>query len=56
VAGLKINLAYHGRSSPTILDEMLQSTASVKTERMTNAYLKLKKFDIAALKQAFEGN
>jgi predicted 3-demethylubiquinone-9 3-methyltransferase (glyoxalase superfamily) len=40
---------------PIILDEMLQSADSIKTERVTKAYLKMKRFNIAALKQAFEG-
>ena len=40
---------------PTILDDMMQSTDTAKTERVTNAYLKMKKFDIAELQRVFEG-
>jgi predicted 3-demethylubiquinone-9 3-methyltransferase (glyoxalase superfamily) len=40
---------------PVIIEEMLQSSNSGKTERVTKAYLEMKKFDIAALERAFEG-
>ncbi len=40
---------------PTHLYEMLQDHNSEKTERVTDAFLQMKKFDIAALKRAYEG-
>ncbi len=41
--------------TPTILGKMLQDPDPKKVERVTNAFLKMKKFDIAALKRAYEG-
>lgn len=40
---------------PTILGEMLQDPNTVKTERVTKAYLGMKKFNIVELKRAYEG-
>ena len=40
---------------PTILNEMMQSNDSEKVKRVTQAFLKMKKFDIAALKSAYDG-
>jgi len=40
---------------PTALLEMLKDHTSEKTERVTNAFLQMKKFDIAQLKRAYEG-
>ena len=40
---------------PTALFEMLSGKDPAKTERVTNAFLKMKKFDIAKLRRAFEG-
>jgi predicted 3-demethylubiquinone-9 3-methyltransferase (glyoxalase superfamily) len=40
---------------PTPLFEMLSDKDPVKTGRVTKAFLKMKKFDIAKLRQAFEG-
>jgi len=42
--------------SPVILEEMLQNPDKEKVERVTNAFLKMKKFDIEELKIAFEGD
>jgi len=42
--------------TPTVLGKMLQDPDKSKVERVTNAFLKMKKFDIAALRRAFEGN
>ncbi len=39
---------------PTVLGEMLKDKE--KSARVTEAFLKMKKFDIEALKQAYEGN
>lgn len=41
---------------PTIMDEMMQDKDKNKIARLTQAFLKMKKFDIAKLKQAYEGN
>jgi predicted 3-demethylubiquinone-9 3-methyltransferase (glyoxalase superfamily) len=42
--------------SPIVLEEMLQNPDKEKVERVTNAFLKMKKFDIEELKKAFEGD
>jgi predicted 3-demethylubiquinone-9 3-methyltransferase (glyoxalase superfamily) len=40
---------------PTIMDEMLRTTDSAKLDRVTKAFLQMKKFDIAELLKAAEG-
>jgi predicted 3-demethylubiquinone-9 3-methyltransferase (glyoxalase superfamily) len=40
---------------PTVMDEMLRDKDKRKIERVTEAFLKMKKFDIAKLKEAYEG-
>lgn len=40
---------------PTVMDEMMASEDKEKINRVTQAFLKMKKFDIAKLKEAFEG-
>lgn len=40
---------------PTQLLEMLSDNDRAKTERVTRAFMQMKKFDIALLRQAFEG-
>ena len=40
---------------PTVMDEMLQSGDQEKRDRVTEAFLQMKKFDIEALKKAYEG-
>ncbi len=40
---------------PTVLVEMLQDKDKKKVARVTEAFLKMKKFDIADLKKAYEG-
>lgn len=40
---------------PTILGEMLQDGDPKKSKRVVDAFLKMKKFDIQALKDAYEG-
>ena len=39
---------------PTVMDEMLKSKDEKRIARVTEAFLKMKKFDIARLKQAYE--
>jgi len=41
---------------PTILNKLLQDKDAKKVTRVTQAFLKMKKFDIAALKRAYDGN
>jgi predicted 3-demethylubiquinone-9 3-methyltransferase (glyoxalase superfamily) len=38
---------------PTVMDEMLSDRDETKLARVTEAFLKMKKFDIAALKEAY---
>jgi predicted 3-demethylubiquinone-9 3-methyltransferase (glyoxalase superfamily) len=40
---------------PNAMDEMLESGDKKKVARVTEAFLKMKKFDIAALERAYEG-
>ncbi len=40
---------------PTVLEKMLADNDKKKVARVTQAFLKMKKFDIAALKQAYDG-
>lgn len=40
---------------PTVMDEMLKDRDEKKIARGTEAFLQMKKFDIAALKRAYEG-
>ncbi|SDY63264.1 VOC family protein [Nitrosomonas sp. Nm33] len=40
---------------PTVMDEMMQSKDPARLTRITQAFLKMKKFDIAALQRAYDG-
>ena len=40
---------------PSSMDEMLHAGTKEQIERVTEAFLKMKKFDIAALEKAYEG-
>lgn len=40
---------------PTVMDEMLQDKDTKKIARVTDALLKMKKFDIARLQAVYEG-
>jgi predicted 3-demethylubiquinone-9 3-methyltransferase (glyoxalase superfamily) len=40
---------------PTILVKMMQDKDARKVARVTEAFLKMKKFDIGALKKAYKG-
>jgi predicted 3-demethylubiquinone-9 3-methyltransferase (glyoxalase superfamily) len=40
---------------PVVMDEMMQSNDSEKLARVTQAFLKMKKFNIAALREAYDG-
>lgn len=39
---------------PTVMDEMLKNKDSKKSAQVTEAFLKMKKFDIEGLKKAYE--
>ena len=41
---------------PSVLNKMLQDRDPQKVSRVTEAFLKMKKFDITALKRAYDGN
>jgi len=41
---------------PTVLNEMIVDPDKAKVARVTKAYLQMRKFDIAALKRAYEGH
>lgn len=53
---LKDKFGVSWQVAPAILNTMLQDPDNRKTERVTKAFLQMKKFDIAALKQAYDGN
>ena len=40
---------------PAVMDEMMQSQDPARLMRVTQAFLKMKKFDIAALQRAYNG-
>jgi predicted 3-demethylubiquinone-9 3-methyltransferase (glyoxalase superfamily) len=52
---LKDQFGVSWQVAPTILGEMLRDHDKEKVERVTNAFLKMKKFDIRELKKAYEG-
>jgi len=52
---LKDKFGVSWQVTPTGLDEMLRDPDKEKVERVTNAFLKMKKFDIRELKKAYEG-
>lgn len=52
---LKDKFGVSWQVSPTVLEEMLQDPDKTKVERVTEAFLKMKKFNIGELRKAFEG-
>jgi predicted 3-demethylubiquinone-9 3-methyltransferase (glyoxalase superfamily) len=52
---LKDRFGVSWQVAPTILDRMLQDPDKAKVERVTNAFLKMKKLDLTALERAYEG-
>jgi len=52
---LKDKFGVSWQVTPTGLDEMLRDHDKEKVERVTSAFLKMKKFDIGDLKKAYEG-
>lgn len=52
---LKDQFGVSWQVAPAVLSEMLRDTDKEKVERVTNAFLKMKKFDIEELKKAYNG-
>jgi predicted 3-demethylubiquinone-9 3-methyltransferase (glyoxalase superfamily) len=52
---LKDRFGVSWQITPAVMDEMLASHDREKIDRVTKAFLRMKKFDIATLKAAFEG-
>jgi predicted 3-demethylubiquinone-9 3-methyltransferase (glyoxalase superfamily) len=52
---LKDKFGVSWQVSPTVLGEMLQDPDKEKVERVTDAFLRMKKFDIGGLEKAYEG-
>jgi len=52
---LKDKFGVSWQITPRILGEMLNHKDTEKSQRVTHAFLRMKKFDIAELKRAFEG-
>jgi predicted 3-demethylubiquinone-9 3-methyltransferase (glyoxalase superfamily) len=52
---LKDKFGLSWQITPTIMNEMLADTDKDRTARVTQAFLKMKKFDIEALTRAYEG-
>lgn len=52
---LKDKFGVSWQVSPVVLEEMLQNPDRKRVERVTNAFLRMKKFDIGELRKAFEG-
>ena len=52
---LKDKFGVSWQIAPAALDEMLRDSDPDKVERVTNAFLKMRKFDIAELEKAYKG-
>ena len=52
---LKDKFGVSWQITPTIMDEMMASKDQKKIDRVTEAFLKMKKFDIAKLEEAYAG-
>ncbi|TSC84276.1 MAG: 3-demethylubiquinone-9 3-methyltransferase [Parcubacteria group bacterium Gr01-1014_13] len=52
---LKDKYGFSWQIVPNIMDEMMKDNDEEKLARVTEAFLKMKKFDIAKLKEAYEG-
>jgi len=52
---LKDKFGVSWQVSPNILEDMLMDADRAKVERVTDAFLKMKKFDIEELKKAYRG-
>lgn len=52
---LKDKYGFSWQIAPTTMDEMMRSTDPAQLQRVTDAFLKMKKFDLAALEKAYKG-
>jgi len=52
---LKDRFGLSWQVAPSAMDEMLQNGTSEQIARLTQAFLKMKKFDLAELKTAYQG-
>lgn len=52
---LKDKFGLSWQVTPAVLSEMLSDSDQVKIQRVTNAFLQMKRLDIAKLKKAFSG-
>jgi predicted 3-demethylubiquinone-9 3-methyltransferase (glyoxalase superfamily) len=52
---LKDKFGVSWQVAPTVLNEMLRDSDTEKVVRVTNAFLKMKKFDISELRKAYKG-
>lgn len=52
---LKDKFGLSWQITPTVLDEMMQDQDPEKLRRVTQAFLNMKKFDLASLQQAYDG-
>ena len=52
---LKDQFGLSWQVTPAVLSEMLRDEDEEKTQRVTEAFLKMKKLDIAAIQKAYEG-
>jgi predicted 3-demethylubiquinone-9 3-methyltransferase (glyoxalase superfamily) len=52
---LKDKFGVSWQVAPTVLHEMLRDADKKKVERVTNAFLKMRKFDIGELREAYRG-
>lgn len=55
MAGSKISNGLSWQIVPTVLNKMLKDKDKQKVARVTEAFLKMKKFDIAGLEKAYNG-
>jgi predicted 3-demethylubiquinone-9 3-methyltransferase (glyoxalase superfamily) len=53
---LKDKYGFSWQIVPAVMDELLRDKDEKKIARVTEAFLKMRKFDIARLKKAYEGN
>lgn len=53
---LKDKFGLSWQITPSAMDEMLKSSDPEQLDRVTQAFLKMKKFDLAELQRAYEGN
>ncbi len=52
---LKDKFGVSWQITPTAMDEMMKKGTPEQIDRVTKAFLPMKKFDLATLKEAYEG-